>query len=285
VSAPFADRWQRALPLAVPALGGLAYLAAFGAPMRLVAVNAGALVVGVLWAGLLRVRGGRLPSRPEARLGLAALGAGLLFLPVLIGPEVGEVSRWLRAGPVLLHAGALLLPLVVVLAAQIGRAGPALLGAATFALAMQPDAAMLAALAAASVMLAAMQRKVGFALVALVAAGLALLTFGRGTLEPQLYTEAVLAQVWHSAPLAALVLGALLFLAAPALLLRAPEIPRPEALALTALLVTAGVMACIAPFPFPLIGYGASPILGFALALSATGTARRARIDPSGRIA
>ena len=93
MSARATDRWQRALPLAVPALGGLAYLAAFGASARLLAVNTVALVLAVLW-----VMFGRLPSEPKARLGLAALGAGLLFLPVLIGPEVGGVSRWLRAG-------------------------------------------------------------------------------------------------------------------------------------------------------------------------------------------
>jgi hypothetical protein len=278
VSAPFADRWRRALPLAVPALGGLAYLAAFGAPLQLFAVNAAALVVGALWAGV-----GRLPSGPNARLGLAALGAALLFLPVLIGPEVGGVSRWLRAGPVLLHSGALLLPLVVVLAAQVPRAGPALLGTATAALALQPDAAMLAGLAAASTVLAITHRSVGFTMTALAATWLAAVNFGRGTLEPQRFTEGVLAQVWHAAPPAALALGALLFVAAPALLLRA--LPRQESLPVAALLVTLGIMACLAPFPFPLIGHGASPILGLALALNAAGTARAASIDPSRRIA
>lgn len=270
MSAPFADRWRLTLPLAVPALGGLAYLAAFGAPSRLIAVNAGALVVGALWAAF-----GRLPSRPEARLGLAALGAALLFLPVLIGPEVGGVSRWLRAGGVLLHSGALLLPLVVVLAAPASRAGPALLAGATAALALQPDAAMLAGLAAASAVLAITHRSVGFTMVALAALSLAAVNFGRGTLEPQLFTEGVLAQVWHSAPAGALALGALLFMATPALLLRVAPVPRTEAAALAALLVTLGIMACLAPFPFPLIGYGASPILGLALALSAAGTARQ----------
>lgn len=275
-----AERWRLALPLALPALGGLAYLAAFGAPVRLIAVNAGALMLALAWAML-----GRLPARPGARLGLATLGAGLLFLPVLVGPEVGGVSRWLPAGPVLLHSGTLLLPLVVVLAAHTERLGPSILALAAAALAVQPDAAMLAGLAAAAAMLAGLRRSVGFALVALAAAGLALLTFGRGTLEPQPFTEGVLAQVWQSAPLAAMALAALLFLAAPALMLRARSIPRAEALALAALLVTLGAMACLAPFPFPLIGYGASPILGFGLALSAAGTVPNARIDPSGGIA
>lgn len=267
MSAPIADRWRLALPLAVPALGGLAYLAAFGAPLRLIAVNAVALAVALAW-----IMRGCLPSEAKARLGVAVLGVALLFLPVLIGPEVGGVSRWLRVGPVLLHSGALLLPLVAVLAAQSPRAGPALLGTATAAFALQPDAAMLAGLAAASAVLAVTHRSVGFTMTALAATSLAAVNFGRGTLEPQLFTEGVLAQVWHAAPAGALALGALLFVAVPALLLRG--LPRAEALVLAALLVTLGLMACLAPFPFPLIGYGASPILGFALALSAAGTAR-----------
>ncbi len=270
MSAPIADRWRLTLPLTVPALGGLVYLAAFGAPAQLIAVNAGALTAALLW-----VLWGRLPARPGARLGLAASGATLLFLPLLTGPEVGGVSSWLPAGPVLVHSGALLLPLAVVLAAQATRLGPAVLALAATALAMQPDAAMLAGLAAASTVLAGFRRSAGFALVAAAGAGLAALTFGSGTLEPQRFTEGVLAQVWQSAPLAALSLAAMLFIAAPALLLRSAHRTGPDALALSALLVTLGAMACLASFPFPLIAYGASPILGFGLALGATQAVRQ----------
>lgn len=266
VSARALERWRLTLPLALPSLGGLAYLLSYDAPAQLIAVNAGALACGLAWVLL-----GRLPAGQSARLGLAASAAGALFLPLLLGPEVGGVSRWLRAGPVLLHSGALLLPLLIVLAAGAARFGPALLALAMVALALQPDAAMLAGLAAASAVLAATNRSVGYALVAAAGAALAVLTFGRGTLEPQLFTEGVLAQVWQSAPVAALILGALLFVAAPWLLARAPHLARAESLALAAMLVTLGAMASIAPFPYPLIGYGASPIIGLALALSAAG--------------
>lgn len=258
------DRWRLTLPLLLPALGGLAYLVAFGAPARLIAVNAGALVLGLLWAALVP-----LPSQPVARRAIAVVCAALLFLPVLVGPEVGGVSRWLRAGPVLVHSGTLLLPLIAVMAAGERRIGPLLLALAAAALVRQPDAAALAGLAAVAAVLAATHRSPGFALVAAAGAGLAALTFGRGTLEPQVFTEGVLAHVWHSAPLFALVLAALLFVAAPLILLRSPRIPRPEALALAVLLASLGAMASLAPFPYPLIGYGAAPILGLALALSA----------------
>lgn len=266
VSTRALERWRLTLPLALPTLGGLAYLLSYDAPARLIAVNAGALAFGLAWVLL-----GRMPSGRSARLGLAASAAGALFLPLLLGPEVGGVSRWLRAGPVLLHSGALLLPLVIVLAAGAARFGPFLLALAMIALALQPDAAMLAALGAASAVLAATNRSVGYALVAASGAALAALTFGRGTLEPQLFTEGVLAQVWQSAPVAALMLGALLFVAAPWLLARAPHLSHAERLALAAMLVAAGTMASLSPFPYALIGYGASPIIGLALALSAAG--------------
>jgi hypothetical protein len=119
--------------------------------------------------------------------------------------------------------------------------------------------------------LAATTRSVGYAPVAVAGGAFAALTFGRGTLEPQLFTEGVLAKVWQSAPVAALTLGALLFVVAPWLLARTPHLARAESLALAAMLITLGAMASIAPFPYALIGYGASPIIGLALALNAAG--------------
>lgn len=267
MSARAFDRWWLTLPLALPSLGGLAYLYAFGASTRLIAVNAGALALALTWA-----RFGRGPSGLRFRLALAGASALALFLPLLTGPDMGGVARWLPAGPVSLHSGALLLPLIMVLAATEARCGPVMLALAAAALALQPDAAMLAGLAGASVVLAAIHRSRAFALVAASSAALALLTFGAGTLEPQVYTEGVLAQVAaHSWPAAA-GLGATLFLT-PLILLPVRDEARP----LAALLIVLGAMAVIAPFPFPLIGYGASPILGFGLALGMIG--RRAQAD------
>jgi len=68
VAAQLSDRWRLTLPLAIPSLGGLAYLFAFDAPLRLIAVNAGALGLALAWVVM-----GRLPSGPKARLGLTGL--------------------------------------------------------------------------------------------------------------------------------------------------------------------------------------------------------------------
>lgn len=265
------QHWRLTLPLAIPSLGGLAYLAAFEAPARLIAVNAGALAVGIMW-----VMFGRLPDGQKARLALAGGAALALFVPLLTGPIVGDVARWLPAGPVSLHSGALILPLITVIAARERAWGPALLALAGGALALQPDAASLLGLGLASAVLAIMSRSLAHASVSVAALGLGVATFGAGTLEPQVFTEGVLEQVWHSAPLFALVLGGLLFLAPAWLLARSSLVPRREGAALAALLCGLGIAAVLAPFPFPLIGYGAAPILGFALALGGAGIAARA---------
>jgi cell division protein FtsW (lipid II flippase) len=218
-----------------------------------------------------------MPTRSSNRLALAGLAALALTLPVILGPEVGGVSRWLPAGPVLLHSGALLLPLITVLAAREAKVGPVLLVVAGASLVLQPDAASLLALGLASAVLAIMARSLAHASVSVVALGLAAATFGAGTLEPQVFTEGVLAQVWYKAPLFALALGGLLFLAPAWLLTRSPLVPRAEGAALVALLCGLGIAAVIAPFPFPLIGYGASPILGFGLALGAIAASTKDR--------
>lgn len=265
------DRRRLALPLLFPSFGGLYYLCAFGAAARLLAINAGALALALAWIML-----GRLPTDRKLRLVIVATAVLALFLPLLIGPEVGGVRRWLPAGPVSLHSGPLLLPLITVLAAREERLGPAFMALAGAALALQPDAAALGALAAASAVLTWLHRSVAFAALATATAVLAIITFGAGTLEPQLFTENVLPHVAERSLFKAACLAILLFLVPLWHLVIDPQTQRSEGYSLAALLVAFGAMAVIAPFPYPLIGYGASPILGFGLALGAA--ARREQL-------
>ena len=145
------------------------------------------------------------------------------------------------------------------------------------ALSLQSDAAALAALASASAVLAWLHRSSLCAVVAVAGLALAVLTFGNGTPEPQIFTENVLAQVAERSPLQAAALAVLLFAVPLWHLVIDPQTQRAEGFALAALLVGLGVMATIASFPYPLIGYGASPILGFGLALGAA--ARREQLQ------
>ena len=72
-AATAAPRWPALLALALPVLAGLGYLAAFGAPRAYLAVNALALALGVAWTRL-RPRAGPRDIR-AASLALAAAGA------------------------------------------------------------------------------------------------------------------------------------------------------------------------------------------------------------------
>lgn len=264
MGARIADIFRLTVPLSLPAIGGLCYLYAYDAPARLLLINAGALAAAILWIVL-----GRWPVSQRVRLAVAATAALALFLPLVIGPEVGEVQRWLPAGPMMLHSGALLLPLITVLAAREAKLGPALFALASAALTLQSDAAALAGLAAASGVLAWWHHGALYAILAAVAAALAILTFGAGTLEPQAFTENVLQQVAERSLLQAGVLAVLLFAVPVWQLVTNPQTRCAEGYALAGLLIGLGLMATIAPFPYPLIGYGASPILGFGLALGA----------------
>lgn len=262
------DRRRLTLPLLFPSVGGIYYLWAFDAPPRLIAVNAGALALALAWIML-----GRLPANRRMRLAIAAAAALALFVPLLVGaevgPESGGVRRWFPAGPVSLHSGALLLPLITVLAARERIIGASVLALSGAALALQSDAAVLAALGAAGAVLAWLHRSAAYAAVAAAGWALAAMTFGDGTLEPQVFTENVLDHAAQRSLLQAGALAFLLFVVPLWHLVVDPQIQRSEGLALAALLAGLGVMAILAPFPFPLIGYGASPILGFGLALGA----------------
>jgi hypothetical protein len=171
-------------------------------------------------------------------------------------------------GPVALHSGALLLPLIIVLAADERWWGSAILALATAALALQPDPAALAALALPAAVLAASERSLAMAAISAAAAALAAIALDAAWLEPQRYSEGVLAEVAASSLAGAAGLGVLLLAALGWLSLGGDHALRPQRAALAAALGGFGVMACLAPLPFPLIGYGAAPILGFALGLA-----------------
>ena len=97
-----AGRMVCAIALGIPVLAGLAYLGLSGAPFVYIASNGLALVVALAATAFLRVR----LSDRQCRI-LAVLLLLLLYVPLLTGPHVNGIARWLPMGPVALHAGAL----------------------------------------------------------------------------------------------------------------------------------------------------------------------------------
>ncbi|MEM6475313.1 MAG: hypothetical protein AAF687_04025 [Pseudomonadota bacterium] len=255
------ERRLATIALALPCLAGLVYLIGAGAPTSFSIVNAGALALGLIWIAF-----GRLPDRLFARRMLTAGLLLLLALPLALGPSIDSVSRWISLGGFTVHAGMLTIPLLVVLAAQDRTAAPLIFLAAMILCFAQPDTASLLALSCAALALWRAQRdwKVG----ALAGLGLfaALGASFNGALPPQAFVENVLPDLWASSSFAALALGCALLASLAIVVAGGPE-NRSARRAVAGAMAGFVIAAILGPYPYPLIGYGAAPILGFALAL------------------
>ena len=260
---------------------------ASGVPATAWGQNLAACVIGILLClALARPRASR---RGDAGL----LAAGVLALGCLaatwLDPGVQDVHRWLRLGPIRLHAGALVLPVVLATLAGLERAGrrhvSTLLAIATaLLLALQPDAAQATAFAAGAVVLLLPRNRVeGRAWIRLVPllalAGLSWLR--RDPLAPVPHVEGIvglameLGTGWGAAAVASLLLLPVPFFAA-----REQGEGR-AGLAIGTYVVVTILAPAVAHFPVPVLGQGASPIIGYFAAL---GLLRRARgsVPPAG---
>ena len=250
------------LALALPVLGGIGALWLMGAPSSFLLVNAGALVLGLAviaffpQLGAIKVR----------RFAIVALLI-LLALPLLTGPYVNGIARWLPLGPFTLHAGMLTIPLLAVLAARDEDYAAPILLAGILAAALQPDAASGLALTFAAMGVYNAKRDWKDGVVAGTGFFATLVMWVRGELPAQPFVERVLVDLAVVQPLAALALLACL-VASFLLILHALPAPMAQRHALAGTLFGFSIAAVLSNYPSALIGYGAAPILGFAIALS-----------------
>jgi cell division protein FtsW (lipid II flippase) len=258
---PAALRWPALAALALPVVAGLAYMAAFDAPRSYLAVNALSLALGAGWIVM-----GRAPAAATARRVLALVLLALFALPLLTGPQIDGIARWIPAGPVTLHAGLLVLPPLAVLAASDRALGHQLLLAAVLVSLLQPDPASALALACASAGIALHWRDRLFGLVALAGLVASVAAALRGDLPPQPFVEHVIGEAARQSIALALTLLATLT-ASFILILRQGLAGRAERFALAGTLLGFAGAAMIGNYPTPLVGYGASAILGFVIAL------------------
>lgn len=257
--------WQRGGPwlaLLVPGLIGLTYLTIFDAPSQYVLVNGGALAFGVFWIAF-----GRLPDGALARRVLVIALLALLALPLLTDPAISNVTRWLPLGPLQMHSGFLAIPLLARLAAQDRDYMPPILLAAIFLILLQPDAASGFALMLAGVGLyfAGGDWKPG--VVAILGFTVALIAAMRGVLPPQPFAERIIHETLGAAPLLALgiffAMIATFFLMAHAL-----PLTKEQRYAIAGSFAGFAITSVITDYPYPLVGYGASSLIGFALAMT-----------------
>jgi len=251
--------------LAATALG-LFYLHSAGAPTRYLAINAGACVVGI---ALLAIAA---RSRVQSTVILPAMSIALLAT-AWFGVTADGATRWIKAGPIVIEPSLVLLPFMAVAFAR-SRGALATLGIAVagVALALQPDRAMAGALLAAVAALAVAKRD-RWALLALAAAAIAfaITVYRPDSVPPAPYVEQILYTAFDVGPLTGLAV-----LAGSALLVvpgvngaRRGASHREAYAAFGAVWVAIIAAAALGNYPTPVVGYGASAILGYLLGLAA----------------
>ena len=254
--------------LAIPSLVGLTYLLLAGAPRSYLLVNATALLLSIALMAFGKPR-----VKRQHRLPILVVAVGLLFVPLFTGVAVNGIARWLPIGPVLLHAGLLVLPAISVLAAEGKAPGKIALVAALVAVFLQPDAGTGLAITGAAIGLYVARPHWATGCIAFAAFLASLSMLVRGELPAQPYVERILvdaAQVslWLAVGILVALLGTVALLAG----LRSGTVS--QRFALAGSFAGFSIAALVSNYPFPLIGYGASAILGYGLALFLMGSSR-----------
>lgn len=249
---------------------GLAYLALAGAPAVYLGVNLGALAVGL---AIMSVTA-RLSPMKGGWSGIEVLALAIVLLATaFFGRSVEGAARWFALGPFFVQTSMIVLPAMVILFAR----GPSLLATAglcvaAFALALQPDRAMAGVLLAGLTTLALLRfdRFVGVGL-ATAAIAFVVTLIKPDTLPAVPYVDQILWSAFDVHPLAAAAvwIGAVLLLAPAVAGWWAEPDARAPVLVFGAIWLTIILSAALGNYPTPVVGYGASAIIGYLLCLSA----------------
>lgn len=249
---------------------GLAYMAVAGAPARYLGINAAALAIGLT---LLPLVGRTMLIGPQWTGRAIAVMASALLATALLGNEVDGAARWVRLGGLAIQTSLILLPVMIVAFAR-SRSTLATAGivVAAAAMAIQPDRAMAGMLALALAVLAVM-RSDKHVIVALGAgiAGFAATLARADTLPAAPYVDQILYTSFdvHPAAGAAVLSGSALLLV-PAIIGWCRDPANRDTYAAFGAVWLAGITAAaLGNYPTPIVGYGGSAIIGYALSLLA----------------
>jgi hypothetical protein len=249
---------------------GLAYMTIAGAPVRYLAVNTGALVIGLTLLALL----GRITSAGRRWVSGAILTmASVMLATAIAGDSVDGATRWVSVGSLAIQPSLILLPVMLVAFARrrnmLTTAG---IVATAVAMAIQPDRAMAGMLAMGLTVFAVMRpdRHV-LAAFGISIAGFATTLIRADTIPTAPYVDQILYSSFdvHLGAGAA-VLGGSTLLFVPAIMgwCRDPS-NRDAYAAFGAVWLTGFVAAALGNYPTPIVGYGGSAIIGYALSLLA----------------
>jgi len=269
---------------ATAAISLLAIRAA-GAGTASVAVQGAAFLIGAvaLWAASRMARPGR-----SLRLILAAAILVVAVLMLTTGVEMQGAHRWLALGPVLIHPASLLGAPLLWLVAQDAddgwTAGVAALTILTFGLGFDGAASLAFAVGTTGLLTAARGSWKTLAPLAALSWILALWSLTRSQALPRVpYVEDVVPMVWAVAPVLGLAaVMALILLSAPLLWMgwRAQGVGAAVGLAMAGFWIGLSAVNLLGAYPAPVVGYGASPVIGWLVAVGlAMASARRTRFQ------
>ncbi|MFT3811399.1 MAG: hypothetical protein QM698_15915 [Micropepsaceae bacterium] len=254
---------------------GLGYMAMAGAPLRMLVINAAALLIGfaLLALALAAVRHMRLATGAVS----LALGSALMGV-TLFGLVVEGASRWMAIAGFVIQPSLIIVP---VLLAYCARARDALsitgVMLAAVALALQPDRAMAGVVVMGLGVLALTRAdmKVLTSLVVAVAAFVAAL-LQPDALPAMPYVDQIIFTSFDVHMVAGLaVMAGLAWMLVPAIIGWIGDPANGEAyLVFGAVWLTIIAAAVLGNYPTPLVGYGASAIIGYALSLIALPASR-----------
>lgn len=249
---------------------GVVYMGIAGAPMRYLGINAGALVIGLTMLVLL----GSTAAASQRRTGGAIfVGAGALLATALLGSEAEGAARWVALGGLAIQPSLILLPVMLIAFCRT-RSVLATAGiiAAAAAMALQPDRAMagMLVLCLAALLVIRRDRHVVVALAASIA-GFAATLARADTLPAAPYVDQILYSSFNLHVGTGLaVLGGSVLLLVPAIVGWNRDVENRATYAAFGAVWFAAIMAAaLGNYPTPIVGYGGSAIIGYALSLLA----------------
>ena len=256
--------------LAVAVLAGIAFMVMAGAPSRFAAMNGAALVLALGIA--------LLPPLPRRYVPVfALLSIGFMVATLVVGPSVEGVHRWLQVGPLTIHAGMLVLPgLTVIIPVLASRTAAVTMMAVSTLAVVQPDLATYLAILLVGILMLIVRRNRWMWAAFIVQALAAIVAVQRvDILAPMPFVEHVIEQAWAINVTAG---GALLLALLLAITLPMKGRSTPHMLWSAAALSACGTAYLAASFlrpydvfighyPTPFVGFGASIIVGWGIAL------------------
>ncbi len=262
-------------------LVGLAYLLVADAPITMVIVNGAAVLIGLFLTIGLR---GSVRTGNDVIMLILSGGSLILLATATFGHAVEEARRWLVIGPFFVQTSLILLPMLVTGFARLqNRVTLAAMGLAAAAMAIQPDRAMAAMLFVAVTMVSLFRpSRITFGAALFCTAGFAITLLLADRLPAVPFVDHILWTGFSISPWVGLMLwGGCLLLVCPMMFV-------PKAERSISQYVFAGswltliAAAAMGAYPTPMVGYGASAIIGYFMGLLFVRPAKQTHLASDG---